>query len=141
MDGPAKRVAITSQKQTNNICFGEAKGDISIQVAYGTPGYVYNWSNGGTSNSIVGLAAGLYTVTVTDAANCTITKTYSISEPPLLTAVPVKGDETCDNKNGFIAITASGGTKPYSYDIGFGKELLRFLIICQVELTISRLPI
>lgn len=122
VDGPAKRVAITSQKQTNNICFGEAKGDISIQVAYGTPGYVYNWSNGGTSNSIVGLAAGLYTVTVTDAANCTITKTYSISEPPLLTAVPVKGDETCDNKNGFIAITASGGTKPYSYDIGFGKR-------------------
>ncbi|MBK9962336.1 MAG: T9SS type A sorting domain-containing protein [Saprospiraceae bacterium] len=122
VDGPAKRVAITSQKQTNNICFGESKGDITIQVAYGTPSYTYSWSNGATSNLISGLPAGLYTVTVTDAANCTITKTYSISEPPLLTAIPVKGDESCDSKNGFIAITASGGTKPYSYDIGFGKR-------------------
>ena len=38
----------------------------------GTSPYTYAWSNGGTTAAISGLAAGVYTVTVTDATGATV---------------------------------------------------------------------
>ena len=40
-------------------------------ISGGTPGYGYEWGMGQTGQSITGLAAGAYTVTVTDAHGCT----------------------------------------------------------------------
>jgi Secretion system C-terminal sorting domain len=40
--------------------------------------YTYNWSNGRTTDSIGGLAAGTYTVTVTDGRGCTQTGVYTV---------------------------------------------------------------
>lgn len=122
VDGPSRRVGIVSQTVVHNDCFGFQKGRISVQVSYGTPGYNYSWSNGGTTNEIKDLPAGSYTLTITDAAGCTTTRNYQITEPPLLTGKILVGHETCDSRNGFIAITAQGGTRPYYYDIGSGKK-------------------
>ena len=44
----------------------------------GTPPYNYSWSNGGTTSSVSGLAAGTYTCCITDANNCQACATVTI---------------------------------------------------------------
>jgi hypothetical protein len=51
--------------------FGATDGEASVVASGGTAGYTYLWSNGAVSATITGLAAGTYTVTVTDANGCT----------------------------------------------------------------------
>lgn len=43
--------------------------------------YVYNWSNGSSTQNISNLSAGTYTVTVTDANGCSQNQTETISQP------------------------------------------------------------
>lgn len=47
-------------------------GSATASPAGGTPGYEYNWSNGGTEATITGLAPGTYSVTVTDNNSCEV---------------------------------------------------------------------
>lgn len=49
---------------------GSANGSIDYTVDQGWPPFTYEWSNGETGTSLVGLTAGTYTVTVTDANDC-----------------------------------------------------------------------
>ncbi|MCC6817018.1 MAG: PKD domain-containing protein [Saprospiraceae bacterium] len=115
VDGPQRRVTIVSSQKSDNKCFGETNGSIKLSVAYGTPGYNYQWSNGETGSQLNKLPAGSYTVTVTDAVNCTTIATYYISEPLLLTTKITHFNETCESKNGFISIVSTGGISPYTY--------------------------
>lgn len=122
VDGPDRRVDITHQTIKHNDCFGYQQGLITVQVAYGTPGYQFQWSNGNQTNEIDQLAAGSYLLTVTDAVGCTMTRHFNITQPAILKANITTSGETCDQKNGFIGVSAQGGTKPYYYDIGGGKK-------------------
>lgn len=56
-------------------------GSISTTVTGGTPTYTYQWSNGETTSSINSLSAGTYTVTVTDANDCSQTAEITITQP------------------------------------------------------------
>src|SRR5678809_1114780 len=80
----------------------------------------YSWSpSGGTGASATGLTAGSYTVTITDAAGCTLQKTITITEPPVLAAVVLTAvDATCGQTNGSFTIGAvTGGVAPYTYSV------------------------
>ncbi|NOT35999.1 MAG: T9SS type A sorting domain-containing protein [Saprospiraceae bacterium] len=122
VDGPLRKVAITSTQKTDNKCFGETKGAIKLTIAYGTAPYTYQWSNGETASQLLNIPAGNYTVTVTDAANCVVSSSYNISEPALLTSELTGINETCDDANGFISIVAKGGVTPYTYWLGNQKS-------------------
>jgi len=63
----------------NEIC-GQMNGS-----ATATGGPSYQWSNGGTTETIIGLSAGLYTVTVNDG-NCSNTASVTIANIPGPTA-------------------------------------------------------
>jgi gliding motility-associated-like protein len=64
-----------------NIALGETNtGAIDLTVSGGTPGYSYSWSNGATTEDISNLAAGDYTVTVTDANDCSAILAVTITE-------------------------------------------------------------
>ncbi|MEM1323568.1 MAG: PKD domain-containing protein [Bacteroidota bacterium] len=49
---------------------GENNGTAYVGVMTGTPPFTFMWSNGDTTNNPMNLAAGTYTVTVTDANGC-----------------------------------------------------------------------
>lgn len=97
-------------------CFGNTNGIGSVAVSGGTPPYSYLWSNGDVTQSISGLAAGNYTVIVTDANGCTATASAAVTQPNELVATVLnQTNVVCfDNNNGTIELTATGGTQPYS---------------------------
>ena len=62
----------------NESCNPGNNGSIGITPAGGSGGYTYLWSNGETTSSITGLAAGVYSVTVTDANGCKISEIFTV---------------------------------------------------------------
>ncbi len=97
-------------------CFGEANGYIQINVKGGNGGYQINWSNGVQSLSNQNLLAGSYSVDVQYSKGCSISKTFTVTEPELLTGILTKSDVTCfDACNGELSMNVNGGTAPYSF--------------------------
>lgn len=102
--------------QTNVACFGQCNGTASVNVTGGTPGYTYNWlPSGGSGPSATGLCPGVYTVDVSDQGGCTETVTFTITEPPQLTATTSSTPAACGNNNGSASVTPSGGAGGYTY--------------------------
>ncbi|MGQ3014646.1 MAG: SprB repeat-containing protein, partial [Flavobacteriales bacterium] len=66
-------------------CNGASDGSALALATGGTASYVYAWSSGAAQASATGLAAGTYTVQVTDANGCIANTTVTLTEPPLLT--------------------------------------------------------
>jgi hypothetical protein len=112
--------AILAPIMTVNATCGASNGSATVNATGGTTPYAYLWSNTQTTATATGLAAGVYTVTVTDANNCTKTATATVNQlgGPTVTATPIA--TTCGLNNGSINITATGGTTPYSYNWGSG---------------------
>ncbi|MBL7892388.1 MAG: SprB repeat-containing protein, partial [Bacteroidia bacterium] len=95
-------------------CAGGSTGSITLNVTGGTPGYTYAWSNGQTSATATGLAAGTYTVTVTDASGCIQTK---VSILPAYAPLTIQTDQTtaCTTTAQATVVSVNGGTSSYSY--------------------------
>jgi hypothetical protein len=97
-------------------CFGEANGAINTTVTGGAQPYQYKWSNNAETPSISNLAAGNYTLTVTDFNGCTSTVSQTLSTPVALYATPTLQHPKCHgDANGSISVTPSGGTSPYQF--------------------------
>lgn len=105
----------------NLTCNGNSSGSIDISVSGGVPAYGFAWSNGAITEDVSGLAAGTYTVTITDANGCTQTASQTLTEPAVLSASATKVDVNCAGAfNGSVDVTVSGGTSPYSYSWNSG---------------------
>ncbi len=101
-----------------NTC-GNATGSLTATPNGGTPGYTYLWTPGNLSTqTISGIAAGTYTVTVTDSRNCTATDagTVTISASNLTFNPPVITDETCAGNDGSIVVSVSGASGNVDYN-------------------------
>lgn len=110
-------LAATVDKE-DNPCYGNRLGSISVSVEGGVPGYAYLWSNGPDTPSLSGLAAGTYTLTVTDGNGCVLEVPTAIEEPDPLEATLAKKDPTCSGyRDGAISITTTGGVPPYRYSL------------------------
>lgn len=69
-------------------CNGYLDGSIALGISGGTPGYTYNWDPANLNSPIIlGLTAGLYTVTVTDSKQCTLVSEIELLEPPAIVAL------------------------------------------------------
>jgi predicted secreted protein len=105
--------------KTDILCNGTPSGSASVTVTGGTSNYTYSWSpSGGTSAIASNLSAGDYTVTITDANSCQLTKTVTIIEPPtaLIVGVGSITNVACfGGTTGSASVTVSGGTGNYSY--------------------------
>lgn len=114
---PATALSATTNVISNTLCFGGNTGSASVTANGGTPGYTYRWSNGQTTQTATNMSAGAYTVTVTDAAGCTVVATAVITNPAnLMVMITNFTNVSCNGgMNGSATAMASGGTAPYSY--------------------------
>ena len=113
-------------KQSSNLSFGLYKvdnagcavnsGKIMVTGLTGTPPYTYLWSNGETTDTITGLTAGLYTVTITDSSNCSISNSTVIYDvEPVGLGTIYLTQPSCFTSDGEVEIIITGGTPPFYY--------------------------
>ncbi|MDP5170378.1 MAG: hypothetical protein NWR72_09030 [Bacteroidia bacterium] len=98
-------------------CFGASDGVATVAVTGNTQALSYAWSpNVGSGPSVSGLAAGTYSLTVTEAVTgCETTTSVTIPSPPEVDlTVLAQSAPTC-NTYATATVNASGGTGPYSY--------------------------
>lgn len=101
-------------------CFGESTGSVLAVVTNGTTPYSYSWQNTTTlfaqnANSLVGVPADDYQVTVTDANGCKIVGTTTVNEPTELLGSTVATAVSCyGGSDGAIDLTVNGGVLPYN---------------------------
>ena len=96
-------------------CNAGSNGTATVNPSGGTSPYTYNWQNLQTTQTISGLTAGTYSVTVTDVNGCSVITNYTVNEPVAMTLTPSSVDATCGNANGSASIGVAGGTSPYAY--------------------------
>ncbi len=118
IDGPTLNTVLSNGTCTQNDGTITASGTGTPTLQYSIDGGPYQ-----TSGSFTGLASGTYTINVQDGNGCINTKVVTITNPsgPVVTAAIT--DASCDNSNGIITATGSGGTAPLQYSInGFSFQ-------------------
>src|SRR5207247_1513586 len=101
---------------------GGSDGTATANPSGGTPGYTFLWSTSATTQTITGLTAGTYTVTVTDSHGCTASNNITINQPNCSISIgATHNDVSCySGNNGSITVTVSGaqGTVTYLWNDG-----------------------
>lgn len=116
--GGVGKFEIKSMIVEDTKCVGSSDGSLQpdITTCGGVAPYTYLWSNNTTELKAVGLAAGEYTVTVTDANGCTSEISGTVGQPAPITAEFNIIPAGCSANNGSIeAVNIMGGTAPYSF--------------------------
>lgn len=110
----------TTSTSTAAVCNGQNNGIISISASGGVSPYQYsidagaNWQSSNTFN----VPAGIYTVIIRDANQCTSARNETVTEPSALTASAATSNASCNGGNdGTITVSATGGNTNYEYSI------------------------
>ena len=115
---PTDTLGITNSSVTAITCNGASTGAININVAGGTPQYIYAWTGTGgftsTQKDISARSAGQYVFTATDANNCAISRTFTLTDPAPI-VVNAGTTDASGSPNGTISLNVTGGQAPYSY--------------------------
>lgn len=112
---PDSLMLVSSVESTT--CYGSSDGGISLTSSGGNGGYGFDWNTGQTSASISGLAAGVYTVTVTDSVGCIVNLSELVEQPDSIEMLlSVSQSVLCyGDSNGGLSATIIGGSPPYNY--------------------------
>ena len=105
-------------QQTNVSCNGGSNGTAAVSATAGSAPYTYSWSIGAqTTQSVSGLSAGSYTVTVTDANSDQENYVFAITQPSALSITPSQTNIACNGGAaiGTATVSVSGGTPGYTY--------------------------
>ncbi|MGQ9847682.1 MAG: T9SS type A sorting domain-containing protein [Bacteroidales bacterium] len=106
----------------HNGCWGGHNGSATANPINGNPPYTYKWSNGKTTQTITNLAAGSYTVTITDQCGTKATASVTILQAQKVNATVTSTPVTCRGGNdGTATATPISGTPPYTYKWSNGQ--------------------
>ena len=100
-------------------CFGGSTGSVTATPTGGTPPYNYVWNTipVQTAPTATGLAAGTYSVTVTDVNGCSLSKNVTISQPAVDLDISISQTNVlcAGGSSGSASVAVTGGLAPYSY--------------------------
>lgn len=103
------------------VCSTEQIGEMEVSITGGMPPYKRQWSNGETNFAIMGLSAGTYTITVTDALGCVITGGDEVLQTEgFEVSISTKSPDCPDENNGEAEVVISGGNPPFQYTWSHG---------------------
>lgn len=115
--------SVTINSSFNNLtCNNVSAGSISVAPTGGTPTYTYSWlpaasiTTGQGTGTVSSLAAGIYTLDLTDNNSCLTSYNFTITQPPAITVTAITSSLSCFNVcTGSIVANASGGTGSLNY--------------------------
>lgn len=116
---PVMTVNVPNDTQTT--CSGVGTGTLIAEVSGGNRPYTYKWSGSAqTDSSLKNIAAGTYTVTVTDSEGCTAiasgTLTLQVGNNNVALTSPIIANVSCNKgSDGSITAGATGGSGNYTY--------------------------
>lgn len=97
------------QNHTDVACYGDSTGTAVVIPTRGAPPYYYSWSTVPvrTTQSVSGLPAGTYTVTITDTGRCAGVQVITINQPPplIMRVTGTTNPSTCGGSDGSIQLT------------------------------------
>ncbi|MEZ4885434.1 MAG: T9SS type A sorting domain-containing protein [Chitinophagales bacterium] len=90
-------------------------GSISLQIVGGTVPFSYDWNTGDMGENLENITAGTYSVLVTDANGCSVNQEIEVKaiDSPVI-GIEVE-NANCNEANGRVVATVSGGTAPYTF--------------------------
>ncbi len=104
----------------DNRCSGGLEGTATATPAGGLAPYVYAWNTGSNNQTITNLAAGTYSVTVTDNNGCSTTGNVEIEQPSAIEIVTSQINVGCEDP-GSASASATGGTGNLTYEWSTGS--------------------
>ena len=134
---PAPLTATTGT--TPVICRGESTGTATVSATGGTPDYTYAWPDGQTEATATGLAAGNFTVTVTDDLGCTVTAVVEVIQPDVaLSAAIDLGEPGCSGASENVATAVpTGGAGDYTFAWSNGETTATAVNLPAGEATVT----
>jgi len=109
--GPGSTLSTTSSSCSSS------NGAVSVNVSGGVAPYTYSWSTGATTSSISGVAAGVYSVTVTDKGGCKTVANGAVSDngAPVVFVDSIGTNNCVAGIEGLVNIHDTGGVGPFTY--------------------------
>ncbi len=114
-EGTVEEYELAATLDVQDVCSGENTGSITVNLTNSEGVISYEWSNGGVTNPLVGVGAGTYTVTATDALGCTVTASATVQEFESPTVEASEDVTIVQGESTVLSANASGGTGPYDY--------------------------
>ena len=122
MQQPTELLASVSDVQ-NISCFGDQVGAVDVNVTGGVEPYSYTWSNGASTQDIIKVPAGNYSLKVTDSKGCVNMVNADVQQPqPLVVEKTSVNNNRCSGETaGNIAMAVRGGVEPYTFTWSNGE--------------------
>ncbi|WP_208326562.1 beta strand repeat-containing protein, partial [Algibacter lectus] len=112
---------------SNILCKDDATGSLDLAVNGGTAPYTFNWDNGDTTEDLINVIAGTYSVTITDANGCITTDSATIIQPDSNVSASITNQTNVNcfgNATAEVTVKGDGGIAPYSYSIDNGVNYI-----------------
>ena len=117
VDLTAGGASVTAEvEHTDVTCAGLSDGTATATASGGAGGYTYAWAPaGGTDAQATGLAAGDYTITVTDADDCFTEVDVTVNAPDTIVVTPAAAVALCAGGTATLDATAEGGVGGFTF--------------------------
>ncbi len=113
---------------TNASCPSAADGSIDLTVNFGQPPYTYEWSNGATTQDLTGLNPGTYSVIVTDGAENTATRSWTVTATnpvcEFFTATGTASSTVCYSATNTLSVQNFTVTNTGNVELVAGQKIL-----------------
>jgi gliding motility-associated-like protein len=142
IDNPEEIRAVIQNEDDPN-CFNGNDGEATVLGIGGTAPYTYAWDNAAanqTTETAEVLSSGIYTVTISDMNDCTVSTVITIGQPDPIGIQLIEESESCDGRaDGTITSIIQGGAPTYSYEWSNGETTteLASLSVGTYNLTIT----
>jgi hypothetical protein len=119
-------------------CHNDCTGKLKVSARGGNGQYQYVWGNS-TGAEATQLCAGTYDVRATDIRGCSTSQSFTIHQPdPVTLALVTAKSPDCANEcDGFIEMSAQGGTGSMKYTWSTGETLPTIIDLCAGSYTLT----